>query len=109
MSDSESVGGHVGSPEDSGRRLIRQAAREAGPLNVRCNGVAPGVIDAGIVLSSFEVDEVAKSVIESCMEQTPMGRMGKPEEVAALVDFLTSPEAGYISGQVVAVDSGYSA
>lgn len=101
--------GMSGGPKTAVAGLMRQAARESGPDNVRCNGVAPGVIDAGIVLSSFEVDEVAKSVIASCMAQTPMGRMGQPDEVAALVDFLVSPESSYISGQTIAVDGGYSA
>lgn len=101
--------GMSGIPKTAVSGILRQAAREAGPDNVRINGVAPGVIDAGIVLTSFEVDETAKSVIASCMAQTPLGRMGRPEEVAALVDFLTSADATYISGQIIAVDGGYSA
>lgn len=67
------------------------------------------MIDAGIVHSSFEVGRVAKAVIADCMNKTPMGRMGKPEEIAALVDFLVSPGAGYISGQIIGIDGGYSA
>ena len=101
--------GMSGVPKTAVSGLLRQAAREVGPHNVRLNGVAPGVIDAGIVLTSFEVDDVAKAVIASCMNQTPLGRMGQPEEVAALVDFLVSSDASYISGQVIAVDGGYSA
>ena len=101
--------GMSGGPKTAVAGLLRQTAREVGQFNVRCNGVAPGVIDAGIVHDSFEVSDVAKDVIASCMNQTPLGRMGKPEEVAALVDFLTSPEAAYISGQIIAVDGGYSA
>lgn len=89
--------------------LVRLMAREAGPDNVRVNAIAPGVIDAGIVHSSFEVDEVAKSVIASCLAQTPMRRMGTPDEIASTVDFLMSPGAAYINGQVIAVDGGYSA
>jgi 3-oxoacyl-[acyl-carrier protein] reductase len=101
--------GMSGGPKTAITGLLKQAAREAGPHDVRINGVAPGVIDAGIVLTSFEVDDVAKSVIESCMAQTPLARMGRPEEVAALVDFLSGPDATYVSGQMIAVDGGYSA
>ena len=101
--------GMSGGPKSAVSALMRQAAREVGAWNVRLNGVAPGVIDAGIVHTSFEVDQVAKDVITSCLDQTPLGRMGAPEDVAALVDFLTSDDAAYISGQVIAVDGGYSA
>lgn len=101
--------GMSGGPKTAVAGLLRQTAREMGPANVRCNGVAPGVIDAGIVHSSFEIDQVAKDVITDCMNQTPLGRMGTPEEVAALVDFLVSPAAAYISGQIIAIDGGYSA
>lgn len=101
--------GMSGGPKTAVAALLRQTAREMGPANVRCNGVAPGVIDAGIVHTSFEVSQVAKDVIADCMHKTPLGRMGKPEEVAALVDFLVSPEAAYISGQIIGIDGGYSA
>lgn len=96
-------------PKTAVAGLVRLAAREAGPRNVRCNAVAPGVIDAGIVHSSFTISEVAKRVIESCLERTPVPRMGRPEEVAALVDFLCSDAAAYVNGQVIAIDGGYSA
>jgi NAD(P)-dependent dehydrogenase (short-subunit alcohol dehydrogenase family) len=101
--------GMSGGPKTAVAGLMKQMAREMGAHNVRCNGVAPGVIDAGIVHSSFEINAVAKAVITDCMNKTPLGRMGQPHEVAALVDFLTSADAAYISGQVIAVDGGYSA
>lgn len=96
-------------PKTAVTGLIRLAAREAGPWNVRCNAIAPGVIDAGIVHSSFVVSDVAKQVIADCLHKTPLPRMGKPEEVAGLVEFLCSDAAGYINGQVIGIDGGYSA
>ncbi len=101
--------GMSGGPKHAVAGLLRQAARECGKDNVRLNGISPGVIDAGIVHSSFVVDEVAMSVIQSCLAQTPLGRMGRPEEVAALAEFLVSEGAAYISGQLIAVDGGYAA
>lgn len=101
--------GMSGVPKTAVSGLLRQAAREAGPDNVRVNGIAPGIIDAGIVHDSFTIDDVAKSVIESCFAQTPLGRWGKPEEIAATVDFLTSDGAAYISGAIIPVDGGYAA
>lgn len=96
-------------PKTAVAGLIRLAAREAGPWNVRCNAIAPGVIDAGIVHSSFVVSDVAKQVIADCMHKTPLTRMGSPEEVAGLVEYLCSDSAGYINGQVIGIDGGYSA
>ena len=96
-------------PKTAVTGLIKLAAREAGPWNVRCNAIAPGVIDAGIVHSSFVVSEIAKQVIADCLQKTPIPRMGKPEEVAGLVEFLCSEAAVYINGQVIGIDGGYSA
>ena len=101
--------GMSGGPKSAVAALMKQTAREMGPHNVRCNGIAPGVIDAGIVHSSFEVNQVAKAVIVDCMNKTPLGRMGSPEDIAAAADFLTSADASYISGQILGVDGGYSA
>jgi len=96
-------------PKTAVAGLVKLAAREAGPKNVRCNAVAPGVIDAGIVHSSFVVSETAKQVIADCLQRTPMPRMGRPEEVAGLVDYLCSEMAAYVNGQVIGIDGGYSA
>jgi NAD(P)-dependent dehydrogenase (short-subunit alcohol dehydrogenase family) len=101
--------GMSGGPKAAVAALMKQVAREMGPHNIRCNGIAPGVINAGIVHSSFEVDHVAKAVITDCLNKTPLGRMGQPEDIAAAVDFLTSADATYVSGQILAVDGGYSA
>jgi len=102
--------GMSGCPKTAVGALIRQAAREMGPYNVRCNGIAPAVIDAGIVHSpAFAGDPLAQGVITSMVNNTPLGRMGRPEEVSAVVDFLVSPGASYINGQIIGVDGGFSA
>lgn len=98
-----------GVPKTAAMGLVRQLARELGPANVRVNGIAPGVIDAGIVHSSFTTDPVAEGVISECLARTPMPRMGKPEEVGALAAFLLSEPASYINGQIIGIDGGYSA
>lgn len=98
-----------GIPKTAIMGIVRQLARELGPSNVRVNGIAPGVIDAGIVHSSFTADPVAKGVINDCLTKTPMPRMGRPDEVASLATFLISEAAAYINGQIIGIDGGYSA
>lgn len=101
--------GMSGIPKTAVMGVLRQLAREVGQQNVRLNAIAPGVIDVGIVHSSFAMDAVAKGVIDLCLERTPMPRMGKPEEVAELAAFLVSGKAGYMNGQIIGIDGGYSA
>lgn len=98
-----------GIPKTAIMGIVRQLARELGPHNVRLNGIAPGVIDAGIVHSSFTADPVAAGVIKDCLDKTPMPRMGRPEEVSALAAFLLSDAAAYVNGQIIGIDGGYSA
>jgi 3-oxoacyl-[acyl-carrier protein] reductase len=102
--------GLSGGPKTAVAALIKQVAREMGPFNVRCNGVAPGVIDAGIVHTLLDkLTGPAKFVFDTCIGDTPLGRMGQAEEIAAVFDFLTSPAASYVSGQIIGVDGGHSA
>ena len=101
--------GMSGIPKTAIMGIVRQLAREVKNTNVRINAVAPGVIDAGIVHSSFTVDETAQDVINMCLDRTPMPRMGEPNEVSELVKFLLDEKAGYINGQVIGIDGGYSA
>lgn len=101
--------GMSGCPKTALIGFVRQAARDLGALNIRCNGIAPGAIDAGLVHSAFQEDEIAKGIVDRCLSDTPLGRMGKPNEIASLVEYLVSDDAAYISGQVIAVDGGHSA
>jgi 3-oxoacyl-[acyl-carrier protein] reductase len=72
-------------------------AQEVAPRGVTVNAVAPGFIATDM---TADLDEA------SLRKQIPAGRFGKPEEVAALVDFLTGDEAAYITGQVVSINGG---
>lgn len=101
--------GMSGIPKTAIMGIVRQLAREVTRQNVRVNAVAPGVIDAGIVHSSFTLDDTAKGVIDLCLERTPMPRLGQPREIAEVVSFLLGDGAGYMSGQIIGVDGGYSA
>jgi 3-oxoacyl-[acyl-carrier protein] reductase len=74
----------------------RSLALELATRGITVNAVAPGIIESPMTA------EISKK-IESLV---PMKRAGKPEEVAALVGFLASDEAGYISGQVISIDGG---
>lgn len=77
-------------------------AKEYGPRGITANAVAPGYIESDMTLK-LPPEASAKMVA-----QIPLGRMGSPEDVAALVAFLASPAAAYINGQVVRVDGGMS-
>jgi 3-oxoacyl-[acyl-carrier protein] reductase len=80
--------------------LTKAAARELASRGITVNAVAPG----------FVLTELTKDLPEALMaqitERTPLGRFGTPEEIANAVAFLASDEAGYITGQVLAVDGG---
>ena len=81
--------------------LTRALAKEVGPSGIRVNAVSPGVIetDMNAVLSP--------ETLETLAEETPLGRMGRPEEVAAAVWFLAGEEASFITGQVLGVNGGF--
>ncbi len=80
--------------------LTRSLAREYASRGITVNAVSPGFIETDM---TADLPEAARQGI---VNQTPLGRIGRPEEVAAAVVFLASEEAGYITGQVVRVNGG---
>lgn len=80
--------------------LTKALAKEVGPAGVRVNCVAPGVITTEM-LAGFSQDD-----LDALAEETPLCRLGTPEDVAATVSFLASEEARFITGQVIAPNGG---
>lgn len=81
--------------------LTKALAQEVGPSGIRVNCVAPGVIDTDMnaALSEDAVRELA--------EQTPLSRIGTPREVADAVFWLASPEASFVTGQILGINGGF--
>ena len=81
--------------------LTRSLAQELAPSGIRVNCVAPGVIDTDMV------QVLGSDTLAELTEDTPLGRLGMPEDIAALVSFLASDAASFITGQVITSDGGF--
>ena len=81
--------------------LTRALAKELGPSGVRVNCIAPGVIDTRMM------DEHSDETKAALAEETPLCRLGTPQDVAGACAFLLSDAAAFITGQVLGVDGGY--
>ena len=80
--------------------LTEQMALSIGPKGVRVNSIAPGFISTDMTEQNDAVNS------EDLMNEIPLGRFGKPEEVAHLASFLCSEEASYITGQILHINGG---
>ncbi len=80
--------------------MTRSLAREIGSRNITVNCVAPGFIDTDMTRALPEAQR------EALLAQIPLGRLGKPEDVAAAVLYLASPKAAYVTGTTVHVNGG---
>lgn len=78
--------------------MTKSLARELAPFGIRVNAVAPGIIETDMVRS------LPKEMIEPLIQTIPLGRIGKPEDIANAFVFLASDMASYISGIVLSVD-----
>ncbi len=87
------------------RLLTQAAARELAPLGIRVNAVAPGTVETDLTLGLATAEQLA-SLGDT---KIPLGRLGRPEEIAAAVVFLASDAASYVTGHVLAVDGGWLA
>jgi len=80
--------------------FTKALAKEVGPYNIRVNAIAPGFIETDMLAG---LNEPMK---QKALEIIPMGRFGKPEEIAKVVKFLASDQSAYITGQTFIVDGG---
>ena len=88
-------------------QLTKALAMELARMNVRVNAVCPGIIDTGMLDQAVVMQGVDKAELAATIgEAHPMGRIGRPEEVAAAILFLASEEASFITGVALSVDGG---
>ncbi|WP_273130459.1 elongation factor P 5-aminopentanone reductase [Bacillus weihaiensis] len=81
--------------------FVKALSKEVAPSNIRVNAIAPGAI-ATNMLSQFSEEDLT-----DLKNEIPLGRIGRPEEIAEAVVFLSSDKASYITGQILVVDGGW--
>ncbi len=93
---------HYSTTKAALRGMTMALAKELGPSNITVNCIEPGVIATEMNASLNE------AALDSLREETPLGRIGEPQEVASLAAFLASDEASFITGQCIGIDGGFS-
>lgn len=83
--------------------FAKSLARELGPRGIRVNAVAPGFLETDLSAPLSEGNR------ERIVRRTPLGRLGLPEDVVGVIEFLAGPRSSFITGQVVTVDGGSAA
>lgn len=81
--------------------LSKSMAKELGPSNIRVNCIAPGVVHTDML------EDLSDEDIYALKAQTPLGTIGKPEDIGSLAAFLASPGARFITGQVISPNGGF--
>ncbi len=103
-----SVAGQMGNPGQTNYAsskagiigFTKSLAREVASRNITVNAIAPGFVDTDILKA------MSQETLEAAVKMVPLGRKGKPEEIAYAAAFLASDQASYITGQVLGVDGG---
>ncbi|MEV4754167.1 SDR family oxidoreductase [Micromonospora sp. NPDC049559] len=88
--------------------LTRSWAVELAPRGIRVVGVAPGVVDTGVGVRAGMPEDAYQGFLKQMADRVPLGRVGRPEEIAWWIVQLTRPEARYANGMVVPIDGALS-
>ncbi|WP_408637387.1 SDR family NAD(P)-dependent oxidoreductase [Nocardia aurea] len=96
---------HYVSAKSAVNGLTKALALELGPSGITVNAVPPGFVDTPMLRRS-ETEARLGGTVEDHIQKTPVRRVGRPEDIAAACSFLISPEAGYITGQILGVNGG---
>jgi 2-hydroxycyclohexanecarboxyl-CoA dehydrogenase len=86
--------------------FTKTIARENARFGITANAIAPGPIDTPLLNAARTLGDVGERIIETMRQATQMRRLGKPEEVAAVVAFLASDDASYVTGETLGVSGG---
>lgn len=81
--------------------LSKSLAKELAPSGIRCNCIAPGVVRTPMLAPFSEED------LQNLAEETPLGRLGTPEEIAAAMAYLASEDASFITGHIMSINGGF--
>jgi 3-oxoacyl-[acyl-carrier protein] reductase len=96
-------------PKSAATMLIKQLARDGGPLNIRANGIAPGVMNTSKAFDIASLPDTKRELVQGFLANTPLGRPADPRLAAQMTQLLLSDAARDMSGQIISVDGGYSA
>ena len=80
---------------------VKSLAKELGPSGIRVNAVSPGVIMTDMMKSYSQADR------DELADETPLGRLGTPSDVAETIYFLTTEKASFITGQIIGINGGF--
>ncbi|WP_158914876.1 SDR family NAD(P)-dependent oxidoreductase [Caulobacter sp. S45] len=98
--------GMYGAAKAGVRSLVRTWAQELKDRGIRVNTLSPGATETPIIRGQFDNDEASEAAKKVFASMTPLGRIGRPEELAAAAFFLASDESSYVTGIDLPVDGG---
>ena len=88
--------------------LTKAVAADFVGRGIRCNAICPGTVDSPSLRERIGAAEDAEAARQAFVARQPMGRLGRPEEIASLAVYLASDESAFVSGTAVSIDGGWS-